>query len=235
MRLFLTILFLLALTPGTASAALEPWYEEVYAEVRKHYGAEAEARFRKLYAFVEENYELDEIDKARKVNYLANNLTWIADQDHYHQNDYWATPLETISSFGGDCEDIAITKWALLRAMNVAPEKLRLAHVELRRTGQAHMVLAFDPNPSDTSPSKPVYVLDNIAPEMLDHRRRTDLKLIYTVDGERNVRIFSDDGRHRRVVKSVEHAKVKKMIEIADRMAKQRAQIRELNGGRPLF
>ncbi len=232
----LIALFLASLLfTGTAVAKPAPISEAVYEEIRSVYGEQAEQRYRRLFAWMSDHWDLDEVEKARQVNYLANNLPWIADQQKYSKKDYWATPLETITTFGGDCEDIAITKWAILRAMGVAPDRLRLAHVKLVSTGEAHMVLAYSPEPDAPPESRPVFVLDNIAPEMLDYRKRKDFRVIYTVGAERDVRVYRDNGKTIELVKSVEDAKVKKILEIQDKIAVSREHYRELNGGRPLF
>ena len=51
----------------------------------------------------------------RAVNLAAKCTT---DTRKHRIPDHWATPFETIGSGTGDCEDYAITKYALLRALN---------------------------------------------------------------------------------------------------------------------
>ncbi len=212
-----------------------PWDEAVFQEVARLYGTAAERRMRLLHQFVADNYHATEMEKVVRTNSLANNLPWIADRDKYHQDDYWATPLETITTFGGDCEDIAITKLVILRALGVPAEKLRLAHVQIIRTGEAHMVLAYNENPALPPGESNVYVLDNFIPSVLVHTKRTDLKVLYTVDSTKNVRIISDQDGQRTVVKSVDNAKYGKIDRITEKVAETRAHFQALNGGRPLF
>jgi len=213
----------------------QPWDEAVFQEVARQYGPAAEQRMRLLHQFVADNYHASEMEKVVSTNTLANNLPWIADRNLYHQDDYWATPLETITTFGGDCEDIAITKLVILRALGVPAEKLRLAHVEIIRTGEAHMVLAYNENP-DLPPGKSrIYVLDNFIPSVLEHTKRTDLKVLYTVDSNKNVHIISDQNGQRTVVKTVDDAKYGKIDKIIQQIAENRAHYQALNGGRPLL
>ena len=51
------------------------------------------------------------------------------DDQHWHQADYWATPIETLASNGGDCEDFSIAKYFTLRELGVAEQCLRLTNV----------------------------------------------------------------------------------------------------------
>ena len=56
--------------------------------------------------------------------------------------DYWASPLETLTSHAGDCEDYAIAKYVALQAAGVAPDDLRLVIVRDLRHQATHAVLA---------------------------------------------------------------------------------------------
>ena len=56
--------------------------------------------------------------------------------------DHWATPFETLGSGTGDCEDYAITKYALLRALNWPMSDLRIVLVWDNRSRDYHAVEA---------------------------------------------------------------------------------------------
>jgi predicted transglutaminase-like cysteine proteinase len=56
--------------------------------------------------------------------------------------DDWATPFDTLESGKGDCEDYAITKFALLRAMNWPAKDLRIVLVYFSRKQEYHAVEA---------------------------------------------------------------------------------------------
>lgn len=235
MMLRIFLLIWLGCVSAATSAQPLPWEEAVYQDIGRQYGEAAEQRYRRLFQWISDHWDLDDTEKARRVNQLANNLPWIADRSKYNKEDYWATPLETITTIGGDCEDIALVKWALLNAMQVPSEKLRLAYVKIAETGESHMVLAYDPDPADADPSSPVFILDNLSTRMLDYRQRKDLRFVLTVSNEREVMVFRDTGESIELVKHKEDAKVKKIQDIQRRIAISRAYYQELNGGRPLF
>ena len=56
--------------------------------------------------------------------------------------DHWATPFDTFASGKGDCEDYAIAKYALLRAMHWPEKDLRIVLVYIERKRQYHAVEA---------------------------------------------------------------------------------------------
>lgn len=45
------------------------------------------------------------------------NIEYVPDRILYDKQDYWATPEETLEKGAGDCEDIAILKWWILKQM----------------------------------------------------------------------------------------------------------------------
>ena len=75
-------------------------------------------------------------------DFFARNLRYQTDIQLWKQNDYWATPLETLGRGLGDCEDYAIAKYISLRALGVSDDKLRLIYVKAKLAGtnktQAH-------------------------------------------------------------------------------------------------
>ena len=56
--------------------------------------------------------------------------------------DHWATPFDTLASGKGDCEDYAIAKYALLRAMHWPEQDLRIVLVYIERKRQYHAIEA---------------------------------------------------------------------------------------------
>ena len=42
--------------------------------------------------------DIPEMEKVIKTNEVSNHLPWIADAAHWKESDYWATPLETITT-----------------------------------------------------------------------------------------------------------------------------------------
>lgn len=125
------------------------------------------------------NKGLPERAKLELVNDFMNQTPFVSDLDHWGKTDYWATPIEFLSTNGGDCEDYSIAKYFTLRALGVADDKLRITYVnELVQYKQAHMVLAYFPTPDD----EPL-VLDNINKTILPASARTDLLPVYSFNG----------------------------------------------------
>jgi predicted transglutaminase-like cysteine proteinase len=66
----------------------------------------------------------------------------VSDRQQYDVEDYWASPLEMLTSHEGDCEDYAIAKYVALQAAGVAPDDLRLVIVRDVRHQATHAVVA---------------------------------------------------------------------------------------------
>ncbi|MGE0108214.1 MAG: transglutaminase-like cysteine peptidase [Bdellovibrionales bacterium] len=71
----------------------------------------------------------------------SNKLAYIPDQESYQKEEYWATPKETEEKGGGDCEDLAIWKYARLRAMGWKADHLLLWSVQVRARSLFHVIL----------------------------------------------------------------------------------------------
>ena len=123
--------------------------------------------------------KMSEREKLEAVNDFMNQTPFISDLQHWGKEDYWATPIEFLSTNGGDCEDYSIAKYFTLRALGVPDEKLRITYVkELVIYNEAHMVLAYFPTPD----SEPL-VLDNINKSIRPASTRTDLLPVYSFNG----------------------------------------------------
>ncbi len=122
-------------------------------------------------------------EKLTLVNDFFNqNVLWVSDFDHYGVEDYWSTPLETIASGGGDCEDFSIAKYFTLIALNVPMEKLTITYVKAENVNpinRSHMVLTYYEKPSAIP-----LVLDNLNPEIKLASERKDLVPVYTFNGQ---------------------------------------------------
>lgn len=79
-------------------------------------------------------------DMVVRVNALLNRVAYVNDNVNYGKSDYWATPIEFLTS-GGDCEDYAIAKYTALRMLGVPEERLRLAIVQDLQKNIPHAVL----------------------------------------------------------------------------------------------
>lgn len=112
-------------------------------------------------------------------NWYWNNVPYYSDQKHWGVADYWASPVETLSSEGGDCEDYAIGKYFSLKALGIPVQNLRITYVRALRWNEAHMVLAYYPT-VDADP----YILDNMSKRVLLASERTDLLPVYSFNDD---------------------------------------------------
>ena len=123
-----------------------------------------------------------ETDKLKRINDFFNRrVAFDDDMSVWGQNDYWATPTETIGQGRGDCEDFSIAKYYSLIELGIPINKLRLVYVKARQTGPAgtflvaHMVLAYY-----ATPNADPLVLDNLNTQILPASRRSDLSPIFS-------------------------------------------------------
>ncbi len=151
---------------------------QVYARIDSIYGTEASedvAKWRQLVAELQSE-DLDE--KLYQINRFFNRFDFVDDLVHWQQKDYWATPIEFISTGAGDCEDYTIAKYFSLIELGVPEQQLRLMYVTALELRQPHMVLAYYKTPT----SIPL-VLDNINRRILPANKRRDLSPIYSFNG----------------------------------------------------
>ena len=127
-----------------------------------------------------------EQQKLKDINeYFNRKLRFVDDQANWGQNDYWATPIESLMRGASDCEDYAIAKYFSLKFLGVPVSKLRVTYVKARIGGpgsnvtQAHMVLTYYSSP-DADP----LVLDNLVSEIRPASRRADLMPIFSFNSE---------------------------------------------------
>lgn len=150
-------------------------------KVEKRYGESARVRvsdWGDLVVMGRTNTSLSDKDKMIQANDYFNQVEWLSDQEHWGVEDYWATPIETLASNGGDCEDFSIGKYISLKNMNLDESKLRITYVKSLTFNQAHMVLAYYETP-DAEP----LILDNIDKRILPASQRNDLLPIYSFSG----------------------------------------------------
>lgn len=165
--------------------------ERVFAIVLSKYGESGSARVKGWEKLVREESANSGPDKTRlkRANDYFNQVRWLSDLDHWGVEDYWATPVETLASNGGDCEDFSIGKYFSLMESDFDPEKLRITYVKSLTHNQAHMVLAYYATPS----AEPL-ILDNINSKVLPASQRKDLLPIYSFNGE-SIWLAKDRGR----------------------------------------
>ncbi len=177
----------------TAALTLAGWSDYapgLYEYANKRFGPEAgkrleqlkqnQARLRKLYLAVGKPHEArNELALIRQINEFYNQVPYFSDQQHWGQADFWATPIEFYSSWGGDCEDYAIAKYMSLKELGVPIERLRITYVRAIKIGETHMVLAYYPQP-DADP----WILDNLVDEVQTGSVRNDLIPVYSFNDD---------------------------------------------------
>jgi len=166
--------------------------DRLLAHVRSVWGEDAEQRVlgwdRLVQRSLTNSHESDLV-KMQRANGFFNQVRWLSDLEHWGVDDYWATPVETLASNGGDCEDFSIGKYFTLLYSSISPEKLRITYVKSLEYNQAHMVLTYYSTPE----AEPL-ILDNIRDKILPASERSDLVPIYSFDGE-NVWLAQGQGR----------------------------------------
>ena len=116
-----------------------------------------------------------------KVNRAVNlAIRPASDWAQYGVADFWASPLQTLASGAGDCEDYAIVKYTLLRALGMSETDLRFIIVRDDKHQTEHAVVAardgqdwllldnrtlFIVNAVDAGYYSPLFVLEQKMPQ----------------------------------------------------------------------
>lgn len=152
---------------------------QMLTKIKQQYGESARRRVAAWHELMTTHGQADDLEKLRLVNDFFNQMKFVNDIDHWGKEDYWATPLQMLTSNGGDCEDFSIAKYFTLREMGIPAERLRLTYVKALKLDQAHMVLTYFPTP-DADP----LVLDNLEADIRTASERDDLQPVYSFNGE---------------------------------------------------
>lgn len=170
---FVTASFSLSVSANYTDTTLSPTFFE---DVQQRYGEDAVSRFTSWRDLIVEGSSESDWDRIHLANQFFNRqVAYRSDQEHWGKTDYWATPVETLGTGAGDCEDYALAKYFTLRAMGVADDKLRLMYVRALSINEPHMVLVY----FETPEAMP-YVLDNMVNDIQLAQYRTDLRPIYS-------------------------------------------------------
>lgn len=149
---------------------------ELIAGAQQEFGDAAKQRLLDWQQLYLDLRDKEEIEQLRQVNHFFNqHVNYVSDQKHWGQKDYWATPYESLTTHGADCEDFVIAKYYTLKELGVEVEKMRITYVKALRINQAHMVLTYFPTP-DAIP----LVLDNLIGNIVSADRRKDLEPVYS-------------------------------------------------------
>jgi len=162
-------LFMLAFLAGCASSP------KIEQPVPDGINPETRQRLESWKILIEDGSKWSDIQKLNSVNDFVNEVEFIDDIYHWKKQDYWATPLQTLVTKAGDCEDLSIAKFFTLSAMGLDESKLRLTYVKALEINKAHMVVSYFAQPN----SEPL-VLDNLNKKILPASQRQDLLPVYS-------------------------------------------------------
>jgi predicted transglutaminase-like cysteine proteinase len=102
-------------------------------------------------------------------------VAYTSDTFQHGTMDVWSSPVATVTSGQGDCEDFAITKYLILREAGVPAHDLRLLVGSVRSDGLAHAVLAARLDGR-------WLILDNRRMAMLEDGYASDLQPLFAFD-----------------------------------------------------
>lgn len=172
------LVFLVLLTVSCAGKV--PGISETKLEqIEQSYGEQARLRVETWRYLIADNQDKSVMEKLTLVNNFINKLHFEDDSVHWQQHDYWATPIESLATNGGDCEDFALAKYFTLRELNVAEHCLRITYVKALSINKAHMVLTYQCIREETP-----LVLDNLNKLILPAYQRLDLLPVYSFNTE---------------------------------------------------
>ncbi len=94
--------------------------------------------------FLKDIESKSENEKIYIINSEINKYEYKTDLELYKKNDHWAKPSEFFKNKGGDCEDYAIAKYALLKKAGFKESDMKLIFTTYKyKTGkiEGHLVL----------------------------------------------------------------------------------------------
>lgn len=158
--------------------------DKLLKTITQHYGESSAQKFRDWQKLVVDTAKLDDPEQQiKRVNDFWNRrIQFTDDKEAWAQDDYWATPMESLGHGKGDCEDYAIAKYFTLLSAGMDVSQLRLIYVKAKMGGattQAHMVLAFYSDP-EAEPQ----ILDNLLSEIRPASRRPDLTPVFSFNSQ---------------------------------------------------
>ena len=176
------LLVLLALL--LAAQPLRAWDAQQMRAAAQRLGPGAVAALAPLQNMLLEARGQDDDARLMAVNQFYNlRIDFRPDSEVWGQEDYWATPLQSLAAGRGDCEDYVIAKYTTLLAMGVQRSRLRLVYVRARlaetQPAVAHMVLAYYATPT----AEPL-ILDNLRADVLPAAQRNDLTPVFSFNSE---------------------------------------------------
>ena len=172
----------LGLRPDTLEARIDR--ARLRESMQRLYGSSGLNILEEWFALLDRLESTDLDTQLRDVNDFFNRrVRWDDDINIWGNEDYWATPLETMGKRQGDCEDYSIAKYVTLKELGVPGNQLRMIYVRARigrsQNTIAHMVLGYYATPA----SIPM-VLDNLVSSITRADRRTDLDPVFSFNSD---------------------------------------------------
>lgn len=179
-RLSGLLFFIMSISvPEYVAAQLD--IKKLQSVAEQKYGKTASETVTNWQSLLENSSDLSTEEKLFKINNFFNKrVRFESDSQIWQQQDYWATPLETLAKARGDCEDFSIAKYFSLILLGIPEEQLQLTYVNAtrnfpgRQISQTHMVVTYFPE--DSAP----LVLDNLISDIRPSTERSDLKTIFS-------------------------------------------------------
>ncbi|WP_163557309.1 transglutaminase-like cysteine peptidase [Halomonas sp. NO4] len=168
----------LGLSPRPLQAGIDR--ARLRQSMQRLYGSNGLSILEEWFALLDRLAGADLESQLRDVNDFFNQrVRWLDDIEIWGQEDYWATPLETMGRREGDCEDYSIAKYVTLKELGVPGDQLRMIYVRARlgRGGitQAHMVVGYY-----ATPSADPRILDNLVKSIRPGSQRSDLDPVFS-------------------------------------------------------
>lgn len=110
------------------------------------------------------------------ANEQLNRLEYVVDPVNWQREDYWATPYEFLVH-DGDCEDYAIAKYMVLKALGMPARQMRIVVLNDQHLGILHSVLVVRHNEQN-------YILDNQIKQVVRDSFIRHYEPVYSINEE---------------------------------------------------
>jgi len=126
---------------------------------------------------IRENRSQQRAEQVAAINSWVNaRIRFVDDRARYGRADHWASAAQSLSSRQGDCEDYAIAKMQMLKALGMPDEDLYfvIARDLVRQADHALLVVRLDGK---------LVALDNETDRLLDAAQANDYRPVFTYAG----------------------------------------------------